>query len=43
MIVDKLGNMFEDRRKTDKKVKEDRRKEDNKIKQELKAANKKRI
>lgn len=43
MIVDKVGNMFEDRRKTDKKVKEDRRKEDNKIKQELKAANKKRI
>lgn len=37
MIVDKKGNLFEDRRKNDgkakpKKVKTERRKEDNKIK-----------
>ena len=32
MIVDKSGNMFEDRRKKDVKVKRDNRKEDNKIK-----------
>ena len=32
MIVDKLGNMFEDRRKRDENVKKDKRKEDNKIK-----------
>lgn len=31
MIVDKLGNMFEDRRKKNEKVKKDNRKENNKI------------
>lgn len=36
MIVDKQGKMFEDRRKTDKKVKNDKRKEDNKIKKQIK-------
>lgn len=40
MIVDKLGNMFEDRRKRDEKVKKDNRKEDNKIKVGTKTANK---
>ena len=40
MIVDKLGNMFEDRRKKDEKVKKDNRKEDNKIKVGTKTANK---
>lgn len=32
MIVDKLGNMFEDRRKKDQKVINDKRKQENKIK-----------
>lgn len=40
MIVDKLGNMFEDRRKKDEKVKKDNRKEDNKIKVGTKTSNK---
>ena len=40
MIVDKLGNMFEDRRKKDEKVKKDNRKENNKIKVGTKTANK---
>lgn len=40
MIIDKLGNLFEDRRKKDKKVKEERRKEDNKIKVGTKKVNK---
>lgn len=31
MIIDKLGKMFEDRRKRNEKVKVERRKEDNKI------------
>lgn len=31
MIVDKLGNMFEDRRKKNEKVKKDNRKENNRI------------
>lgn len=31
MIVDKQGNMFEDRRKKNVKVKKDNRKEDNRI------------
>lgn len=31
MIIDKLGKIFEDRRKKDEKVKVERRKEDNKI------------
>ena len=41
MIVDKLGNMFEDRRKKEQKVKTDKRKEDNKIKVSTKKVNKK--
>ena len=32
MIIDKLGKMFEDRRKRNEKVEVERRKEDNKIK-----------
>lgn len=32
MIIDKLGKIFEDRRKKDEKVEVERRKEDNKIK-----------
>ena len=40
MIVDKLGNMFEDRRKKNEKVKKDNRKEDNKIKVGTKTTNK---
>ena len=40
MIVDKLGNMFEDRRKKDQKVLKDKRKEDNKIKVGKKSTNK---
>ena len=40
MIVDKLGNMFEDRRKKEQKVKKDKRKEDNKIKVGTKKVNK---
>ena len=40
MIVDKLGNMFEDRRKKDQKVVKDKRKEDNKIKVGTKKVNK---
>lgn len=32
MIIDRLGKMFEDRRKRNEKVKVERRKEDNKIK-----------
>lgn len=31
MIIDKLGKIFEDRRKKDEKVSKDKRKEDNKI------------
>ena len=31
MIIDKLGKMFEERRKRNEKVKVERRKEDNKI------------
>ncbi len=40
MIIDKAGNMFEDRRKKDEKVKSDRRKEDNKIRVGTKSVNK---
>ena len=40
MIVDKSGNMFEDRRKKDEKVKKDNRKEDNKIRVGTKTTNK---
>lgn len=40
MIVDKLGNMFEDRRKKDEKVKKDNRKENNKIRVGIKATDK---
>lgn len=40
MIIDKLGKIFEDRRKKDKSVKEDRRKEDNIIKVGTKKVNK---
>lgn len=32
MIIDKLGNMFEDRRKKNKKVEVEKRKKDNRIK-----------
>lgn len=38
MIIDKIGNIFEDRRKNDKKVVKDRRKEENKIKGEEKTS-----
>jgi len=41
MIVDSKGNMFEDRRKTDKNVKKDKRKESNKIKKDGVEVNKK--
>lgn len=34
MIIDKNGQMFEDRRKTDKAVRKDKRKESNKIKKD---------
>ena len=40
MIVDKSGNMFEDRRKKNEKVRKDNRKEDNKIKVGTKTDNK---
>lgn len=41
MIIDKLGKMFEDRRKRNEKVNVERRKEDNKIKVGTKKVNKK--
>ena len=40
MIIDKLGKMFEDRRKRNEKVKVERRKEDNKIRVGAKTVNK---
>ena len=40
MIIDKLGKIFEDRRKKNQKVKNDRRKEDNKIRVGTKKVNK---
>lgn len=40
MIIDKLGKIFEDRRKKDEKVEVERRKEDNKIKVGTKKVNK---
>lgn len=41
MIVDKSGNMFEDRRKKDVKVRKDNRKENNRIKVGTEKNNKK--
>lgn len=41
MIVDNAGNIFEDRRKKDVKVRKDNRKEDNKNKVSAEKKNKK--
>lgn len=40
MIMDRLGKLFEDRRKKNEKVEVERRKEDNKIKVGAKKVNK---